>query len=207
MNKEEGSIKVISAVFLVLTGILLGLSVGKIISKDCPECNECKEIPKEEVKEDKLITYYKLNNRTIYLYGLDEFKYKEKNLKDYSNPFNEINNIIKGYTFVNSYDNNILYSSKDYNVIICNNTNKLKDIYIGNTNMKYESSYCNNELNIKTISYQVINIEKINDYNYITVKSNNEVLTIKSKETFTNNLLVNNVYNFTFTDDILTKVE
>ena len=39
--KEEGSIKVLSAVFLVLTGILLGLSIGKIFTKECPECKKC----------------------------------------------------------------------------------------------------------------------------------------------------------------------
>ena len=42
--KEEGSIKVLSAVFLVLTGILLGLSIGKIFTKECPECKKCENV-------------------------------------------------------------------------------------------------------------------------------------------------------------------
>ena len=209
--KEEGSIKVLSAVFLVLTGILLGLSIGKIFTKECPECKKCenvKEPTNVEVK-NKLITYYKNDDRTIYLYGLEDFKFNDKSLKEYDSPFNEITNIIKGYTFVNSYDNNevTLYSNDTYNVLICNKTNKTKDIYIGDTSLKYQTDYCNNETNIKTISYQVINIEKLGDYNYLTLKSSSEIITIKSKETYTNNLLVNNVYKFTLINNELTNVE
>ena len=57
------------------------------------------------------------------------------------------------------------------------------------------------------ISYQVINIEKLGEYNYLTLKSSSEIITIKSKETYTNNLLVNNVYKFTFVNNELTNVE
>lgn len=209
--KEEGSIKVLSAVFLVLTGILLGLSIGKIFTKECPECKKCETVkePTNVEVNDELIAYYKSSDKTIYLYGLDDFKFNDKSLKEYESPFNEITNIIKGYTFVNSYDNNEvnLYSNGTYNVLICNKINKTKDIYIGNTNLKYQEGYCNNERSIKTISYQVINIEKIGEYNYLTLKSSNEIITIKSKETYVNNLLVNNVYNFTFVNNELSNVE
>ena len=113
--KEEGSIKVLSAVFLVLTGILLGLSIGKIFTKECPECKKCenvKEPTNVEVK-NKLITYYKSDDRTIYLYGLEDFKFNDKSLKEYDSPFNEITNIIKGYTFrVTEISNKAFYGCK-----------------------------------------------------------------------------------------------
>lgn len=164
MNKRDYVILFVVIITLLFGGITLGFIIGRNTKK----CEECPELT------STLETlYYSSKNRNVYLYGINSFKYNDKELNTYKDVFSTINKVIKGYKKTSEYDDggSAMYKSENYNILVCNTISGNKDIYIGNKNMLYEDHFCKNIIDkdkligslnesLKTVTY--IKINKIN---------------------------------------------
>ena len=88
MNKRDYVILFVVIITLLFGGITLGFIIGRNTKK----CEECPELT------STLETlYYSSKNRNVYLYGINSFKYNDKELNTYKDVFSTINKVIKSY--------------------------------------------------------------------------------------------------------------
>jgi len=112
------------------------------------------KITKAKECDNKAKLYYTEENRKIYTYCLDKIELEKNNenisLKTYlwEDP-NVIDKIITEFTDnnTNSYDDGgtILYKGADFNLLKCHTIDGNNDIYIGDKNMGYFNSFCDNK--------------------------------------------------------------
>lgn len=99
--------------------------------------------------------YYEYNGRSLYLNCIDDINIINGNIKktlkegmiNSLNPFEYIDSIMNNFTLINTNDETSLYKSNDQfgdniTIIKCNTLDGNKDIYIGPSNMQFDSSYC-----------------------------------------------------------------
>lgn len=99
--------------------------------------------------DNKVIEYYQYEGQKVYLVCLDEIKLDDATLKDYFSKtyqtFNDsINNLINSMNLIDTYKDGgtKLYRSDTISLLKCNTIEGNKDIYIGDTNLEYEESFC-----------------------------------------------------------------
>lgn len=164
MNKRDYMILFIVIIILLFGGVLLGFTIGRNTKK-------CEECPSLTTTLETI--YYTGKNRNVYLYGINSFKYNDKELNTYKDIFTTLNKVVKSYEKTTSYDDggSVMYKSDNYNILMCNTISGNKDAYIGSKNMIYEDHFCKNIIDkdkllsnlnesLKNVTY--IKINKIN---------------------------------------------
>ncbi len=158
--------------------------------------------------------YYQEQDRNIYLYCLNSIKVNEDNnvleLKNYlqTHP-NEVedikNNMTEAAYFKDGgsilYQDESILSKNGFSILNCNTLDGSKDVYIGPIGMDYERSFCQVETKELIRTYQVSNVEPMEDGNYFAVTlifQENEVQTVKIPASLALNIQVNKNYEFTF---------
>lgn len=131
--------------------IILKEYIYTIETNEIPNCN----------KEKKL--YKGIENKNIYTYCLDNIKINDGTnlieLKDYMEENNNVmEEIINTLEYIDTYKDggSKLYRDKDnkftnngLSIIKCNTTSGNQDIYIGTSNMNYETNFCGYDNNMK----------------------------------------------------------
>ena len=107
------------------------------------------KITKTKDCNNQLIEYYQYEEQKVYLVCLDEIKLDDATLKDYFSKTyqtfdDSINNLINSMKLVDTYKDGgtKLYKNDSIALIKCNTIDGNKDIYIGDTNLEYEESFC-----------------------------------------------------------------
>lgn len=111
--------------------------------------NQQIKITKTKDCDNKVIEYYQYEEQKVYLVCLDEIKLDDATLKDYFSKTyqtfdDSINNLINSMKLVDTYKDGgtKLYKNDSIALIKCNTIDGNKDIYIGDTNLEYEESFC-----------------------------------------------------------------
>lgn len=111
--------------------------------------NQQLKITKTKDCDNKVIEYYQYEEQKVYLVCLDEIKLDDATLKDYFSKTyqtfdDSINNLINSMKLVDTYKDGgtKLYKNDSIALIKCNTIDGNKDIYIGDTNLEYEESFC-----------------------------------------------------------------
>ena len=111
--------------------------------------NQQIKITKTKDCDNKVIEYYKYEEQKVYLVCLDEIKLDDATLKDYFSKTyqtfdDSINNLTNSMKLVDTYKDGgtKLYKNDSIALIKCNTIDGNKDIYIGDTNLEYEESFC-----------------------------------------------------------------
>lgn len=107
------------------------------------------KITKTKDCNNQLIEYYQYEEQKVYLVCLDEIKLDDATLKDYFSKTyqtfdDSINNLTNSMKLVDTYKDGgtKLYKNDSIALIKCNTIDGNKDIYIGDTNLEYEESFC-----------------------------------------------------------------
>ena len=114
----------------------------------------------------------------VYTYCVNNITYKDNKLSsdNYSNIYDEVKNINDKDALEDG--GTILYKGKEMNILICEQmldfavTNK--DIYIGDSNMKYKENFCKPNPETKVLTLKVVDIK--NDE--VTLSRTNEMDTV-----------------------------
>ena len=111
--------------------------------------NQQLKITKTKDCDNKVIEYYQYEEQKVYLVCLDEIKLDDATLKDYFSKTyqtfdDSINNLTNSMKLVDIYKDGgtKLYKNDSIALIKCNTIDGNKDIYIGDTNLEYEESFC-----------------------------------------------------------------
>ena len=111
--------------------------------------NQQLKITKTKDCDNKVIEYYQYEEQKVYLVCLDEIKLDDATLKDYFSKTyqtfdDSINNLTNSMKLVDTYKDGgtKLYKNDSIALIKCNTIDGNKDIYIGDTNLEYEESFC-----------------------------------------------------------------
>lgn len=111
--------------------------------------NQQIKITKTKDCDNKVIEYYQYEEQKVYLVCLDEIKLDDATLKDYFSKTyqtfdDSINNLTNSMKLVDTYKDGgtKLYKNDSIALIKCNTIDGNKDIYIGDTNLEYEESFC-----------------------------------------------------------------
>lgn len=111
--------------------------------------NQQLKITRTKDCDNKVIEYYQYEEQKVYLVCLDEIKLDDATLKDYFSKTyqtfdDSINNLTNSMKLVDTYKDGgtKLYKNDSIALIKCNTIDGNKDIYIGDTNLEYEESFC-----------------------------------------------------------------
>ena len=211
LTKKQKILYFLISVTLLIIGFIIG---NTIETKEETNCNET--CGKEEVVEKKTQTnktlYYTENGRKIYLYGIERVTVNKQSLTKLDNIFEEVANLANEYKLLKEYDDggSKLYQINDenkvdekVNMLVCNTLEGNKDIYFGNTDMKYETDFCktNNRENF-TKTYNVINVLESNneEIKYLVLRAfqKEEVAIVKIKSYLIPKITGNDTCEFTF---------
>ena len=202
--------KYLKYIIIILLSALIGGVIGFKLKETRNKCLKEKTIENIEL-------YYLNEENAIYTVNdVQNIYLGKQELRNYENVFNSLEELIeRDFTLKKEYEdktvlyeltNNKTYQDKDINILKCTNGN----YYIGNTDLKYTSSFCKDNKTKKFIrTYQVLNLEPSIDgaYYYLTLRAfqSDEVYTIKVRKTLNENITENKNYEFTFIYDIETK--
>ena len=107
------------------------------------------KITKTKDCDNQVIEYYQYEEQKVYLVCLDEITIDGATFKDYFSKtyqtFNDsINSLINDMELVDTYKDGgtKLYKNDSIALIKCNTIDGNKDIYIGDTNLEYQESFC-----------------------------------------------------------------
>ena len=107
------------------------------------------KITKTKDCNNQVIEYYQYEEQKVYLVCLDEITIDGATFKDYFSKtyqtFNDsINSLINDMELVDTYKDGgtKLYKNDSIALIKCNTIDGNKDIYIGDTNLEYQESFC-----------------------------------------------------------------
>lgn len=111
--------------------------------------NQQIKITKTKDCNNQVIEYYQYEEQKVYLMCLDEITIDGATFKDYFSKtyqtFNDsINSLINDMELVDTYKDGgtKLYKNDSIALIKCNTIDGNKDIYIGDTNLEYQESFC-----------------------------------------------------------------
>ena len=148
-------------VLICITGCNKNDSISDITFSNIDNCN----------KKPQLLL--KKDNVNIYTYCINDVMVtankKQFNLKEYINSNeNSIEKIIEALNKEDiAYDGGTtIYKGNNITLIKCNTVDGIKDIYIGDSNMKHKENFCkeNNYTFVKT--YKIQNIEEYTEQQY-----------------------------------------
>ena len=107
------------------------------------------KITKTKDCDNQVIEYYQYEEQKVYLVCLDEITIDGATFKDYFSKtyqtFNDsIDNLTKNMEVIDTYKDGgtKLYKNDSIALIKCNTIDGNKDIYIGDTNLEYQESFC-----------------------------------------------------------------
>ena len=107
------------------------------------------KITKTKDCDNQVIEYYQYEEQKVYLVCLDEITIDGATFKDYLSKtyqtFNDsIDNLTKNMEVIDTYKDGgtKLYKNDSIALIKCNTIDGNKDIYIGDTNLEYQESFC-----------------------------------------------------------------
>ena len=107
------------------------------------------KITKTKDCDNQVIEYYQYEEQKVYLVCLDEITIDGATFKDYFSKtyqtFNDsIDNLTKNMEVIDTYKDGgtKLYKNHSIALIKCNTIDGNKDIYIGDTNLEYQESFC-----------------------------------------------------------------
>lgn len=148
-------------ILICITGCNKNDSISDIVFSKLDDCNNKPQLLME--KEDINIYTYCINDVMV------NVNKKQFNLKEYINS-NE-NSIEKILETLNKEDvaydgGTTIYKGNNITLIKCNTIDGIKDIYIGDSNMKHKENFCkaNNYTFIKT--YTILSIEEYTEQQY-----------------------------------------
>lgn len=111
--------------------------------------NQQIKITKTKDCNNQVIEYYQYEEQKVYLVCLDEITIDGATFKDYFSKtyqtFNDsINSLINDMELVDTYKDGgtKLYKNDSIALIKCNTIDGNKDVYIGDTNLEYQESFC-----------------------------------------------------------------
>lgn len=172
-----------------------------------------KRIVNEDLEDEFYVFYSGLKKATININGekydlIDAIYNKVISLDEIYKRINMVESYDDGGTTIYS-DGFIKYNKSgtikeqkvgSYNIIQCNTLFGNKDVYIGDSNMKFENSFCKMQNFVRT--YKVLNIEDSNDeeFVYLTLRTfqEEEVETVKVKKEIVKDIKEDHTYEFKF---------
>lgn len=218
MNKSESKKKM--SKIIIAVGAIVMLAMGYTINEMANRLfNDDRKIeiePSEECKEKNL--YYEANGFDIYTYCIDSIKiFGENEQTELKNLFETdltLENLFGKMKEKEIYKDggSIMYTDIENGIAIlkCNTLEGNRDIYIGKSDMKYESDFCKNnknEIQDKEFS-QNLEVLLITDsldkaYKYLTLRhiGKDEIKTVKVKVSDINDLKKKGTYTFKFQTD------
>lgn len=155
-------------------------------------------------EECEVKLYYEDNKQKVYSYCLDSIKFKGKELNKLLSDGMKIEELIDTLEKDGDYwdGGSKMYRGKNISVLKCDTIDGNRDIYIGNSEMKYENSFCKNKKKSFTRTYRVLNVAESNDYKYLYVTlrqfQGEEVETVKVLRDDFGNVEVGKDYEIVF---------
>lgn len=217
MDKKSKTKFILFSIVILVIGFISGLATGNTINNssnaDIYEIN----IKNDSNCNKKAILYYEGKERNIYTYCLKSVEVNQTELKDLlKEDEKSIDEIIlelgksegfwDGGSELYKDGGSVRFTGEKMNLLKCQTIDGNKDIYIGNSEMGYETGFCERKVTLKEETfiktYQVLHIAPSNDdaYVYITLRQYQaeEVDTVRVKTAVFNEYEVGKNYEFTF---------